>query len=130
MLFNPDPSRQVTEVLFSRRGTLTPHPALTFNDNVICSKVSHKHLEMVLRKKLTFGHHLKEKISNANKGIGLIIRPYSFLTRKTLIDIYKACVINVMWRRIKGIWIDGVNAMLAVHQSDHAWRSARTVCCR
>ena len=92
MLFNPDPSKQAIEVLFSRRATHTPHPVLTFNDNVICSKDSHKHLGMILDKKLTFGHHLKEKISKANKGIGLITRLYSFLPRKTLINIYKAFI--------------------------------------
>ena len=70
MLFNPDPSKQAIEVLFSRSATHILHPVLTFNDNVICSKDSHKHLGMVLDKKLTFGHHLKEKISKANKGIG------------------------------------------------------------
>ena len=92
MLFNPDPSKQAIEVLFSRRATHTPRPVLTFNDNVICSKDSHKHLGMILDKKLTFGHHLKEKISKANKGIGLITRLYSFLPRKTLINIYKAFI--------------------------------------
>ena len=44
MLFNPDPSKQVIEVLFSRRATHTPHPVLTFNDNVISSNYSQKHL--------------------------------------------------------------------------------------
>ena len=92
MLFNPDPSKQAIEVLFSRRATHTPHPVLTFNDNVICSKDSHKHLGMILDKKLTFGHHLKEKISKANKGIDLITRLYSFLPRKTPINIYKALI--------------------------------------
>ena len=47
---------------------------------------------MILDKKLTFGHHLKEKISKANKGIGLITRLYSFLPRKTQTNIYKAFI--------------------------------------
>ena len=47
---------------------------------------------MVLDKKLTFNHHLKEKISKANKGIGLITRLYPYLPRKTLVNIYKAFV--------------------------------------
>ena len=92
MLFNPDPSKQAIKVLFSRRATHTPHPVLTFNDNDICSKDSHRHLGMVLDKKLTFGHHLKEKIYKANKGIGLIARLYSFLPRKTLTNIYKTFI--------------------------------------
>ena len=47
---------------------------------------------MVLDKKLTFNHHLKEKIPKANKGIGLITRLYPYLPRKTLVNIYKAFV--------------------------------------
>ena len=47
---------------------------------------------MVLDKKLTVNHHLKEKISKANKGIGLITRFYPYLPRKTLVNIYKAFV--------------------------------------
>ena len=39
---------------------------------------------MILDKKLTFNQHLKEKISKANKGIGLITRLYAYLPRKTL----------------------------------------------
>ena len=91
MSFNPDPSiKQAIEVIFSKKTIHTPHPILTFNNNIICSKDSHKHLGMVLDKKLTFGHHfIKEKISKANKGIGLITRRY---TRKTLINIYKAFI--------------------------------------
>ena len=41
---------------------------------------------------LNFGHHLKEKIYKANKGIGLITRLRAYLPRKTLVDIYKAFV--------------------------------------
>ena len=47
---------------------------------------------MVLDKKLTFNHHLKEKISKENKGMGLITRLYPYLPRKTLVNIYKAFV--------------------------------------
>ena len=39
ILFNPDPYKQAIEVLFSRRATHIPHPALTFNGIVICPKV-------------------------------------------------------------------------------------------
>ena len=35
---------------------------------------------------------MKEKISKANKGIGLITRLYPYLPRKTLVNIYKAFV--------------------------------------
>ena len=47
---------------------------------------------MILDKKLRFDHHLREKISKANKGIGLIKRLYNFLPRLTLINIYKCFI--------------------------------------
>ena len=67
MSFNPDPSKQAVEIIFSKKINTSQHPALIFNNDVVCSKDSHKHLGMVLDKKLTFNHHLKEKISKAIK---------------------------------------------------------------
>ena len=61
MLFNPDPYKQAIEVIFKKKNIATAHPILTFTNNIICSKDSHKHLGMVLDKK-TFGHYLKEKL--------------------------------------------------------------------
>ena len=45
---------------------------------------SHKHLGMVLDRKLNVKCYLSEKISNANKGIGIIQLLYNFLPRATL----------------------------------------------
>ena len=47
---------------------------------------------LILDSKLRFSKHLEEKISIANKGIGIIRRLYNFLPRFTLINIYKAYV--------------------------------------
>ena len=52
-----------------------------FNNTAVCSNDSHMHLGMILDKKLNFGHHLKEKVSKANKGIGLITRLHAYLPR-------------------------------------------------
>ena len=92
MSFNPDTSKQEVEIIFSKKVNTYQHPALIFNNYVVCYKDSHKHLGMVLDKKLTFNHHLKEKISKTNKGIGLITRSYPYLPRETLVNIYKAFV--------------------------------------
>ena len=89
MSFNSDPSKQAVS---QKKINTSQHPALIFNNDVVCSKDSHKHLGMVLDKKLTFNHHLKEKISKANKGIGLVTRLHPYLPRKTLVNIYKAFV--------------------------------------
>ena len=63
-----------------------------FHNNVILATDSHKHLGMILDSKLSFINHLKEKISIANNGIGIIRRLYNFLHRFTLINIHKAYV--------------------------------------
>ena len=92
MSFNPDPSKQAVEVCFSRKNTQTSLPSLSFNGVNVSSRESHKHLGLILDKKLTFNHHLKEKISKANKGIGLITRLRAYLPRHTLMCIYKSFV--------------------------------------
>ena len=92
MAFNPDPNKQATEVVFSRRRKPDNHPALYFNDAPVTTAPFKKHLGLFLDKKLTFGHHLNEKISKANKDIGLIKRLYSYLPRKSLLNIYKSFI--------------------------------------
>ena len=92
MSFNPDPSKQAAEVAFSSKSINTQLPSLTFNGSTINPIESHKHLGMILDKKLSFNHHIKEKISKANKGIGMINRLYDYLPRHTLVNIYKAFV--------------------------------------
>ena len=63
-----------------------------FNNSVIASTSSQKHLGLILDQKLTFTHHLNEKISKANKGIGIIRKLYFYLPRKSLLTIYKSFV--------------------------------------
>ena len=43
----------------------------------------HKHLGLTLDKTLIFQHHLKEKLAKANKGIGVIKRLHSIVSRPT-----------------------------------------------
>ena len=44
MSFNPDPNKQATEVLFSRKVNSDDHPKLTFNGNQVERCSSQKHL--------------------------------------------------------------------------------------
>ena len=59
MSFNP--SKQATEIVFSKKQSNTQLPALTFNDNILTPSDSHKHLGMILDSKLNFKKHLSEK---------------------------------------------------------------------
>ena len=92
MNFNPDPTKQATEVIFSRKNKPVNHPTLYFNNSPVTSAPFQKHLGLFLDEKLTFGHHVNEKISKANKGIGLIKRLYSYLPRNSLLSIYKSFI--------------------------------------
>ena len=66
MSFNPDPSKQATEIVFSKKQSNIQLPALIFN-NILTPSDSHKHLGLILDKKFNFKNHLSEKISKANK---------------------------------------------------------------
>ena len=83
MDFNPDPTKQATEAIFSRKNKPVNHPTLYFNNSPITCAPFQKHLGLFLDEKLTFGHHLNEKISKPNKGIGLVKRLYSYLPRNS-----------------------------------------------
>ena len=92
MSFNPDPSKQAKEITFSTKRSNTQLTVLIFNNSIISPSDSHKHLGMILDSKLNFKCHLSEKISKANKGIGIIKRLYNFLPRATLVKyLYKFC---------------------------------------
>ena len=92
MSFNPDPNKQATEVVFSRKNVPINHPLLYFNGVPIASTNEQKHLGLILDKKLTFRSHLGEKIQKANKGIGLIKRLHPYVPRKSLLNIYKSFI--------------------------------------
>ena len=68
MSFNPDPSKQAVEVYFSRRLLPANVPVLSFNNNNIVTSDFQNHLGLTLDKKLSFNHHLEEKIKKGQKG--------------------------------------------------------------
>ena len=53
---------------------------------------SQKHLGIHLVEKCDFIHHIKEKISKANKGVCVIKKLNNTLPRKALLTLYKSCV--------------------------------------
>ena len=74
MQFNPDPNKQATEGIFSRKKKSVLHPPLIFNGSAVESAPSQKHLGLILDTKHCFVEHLNQEISKANKGIGTIKR--------------------------------------------------------
>ena len=92
ILFNPEVTKQVQEVIFSRKSQKVTHPTVYLNNSPVTWSSSQKHLGIHLDEKLNFIHHIKEKISKANIGIGVIKKLNNTLPRKTLLTIYKSFV--------------------------------------
>ena len=85
--FNPDPTKQATEVLFSCKTSNPNHPQIMFNGTVVAKMNEQKHLGLILDSSLSFKKHLTEKIiKSISKHLSM------FLPRKTLDQIYKALV--------------------------------------
>ena len=59
MNYNPDPSKHVLEIIFSRKTKKISHPSLRFNNNIVSQTQYQKHLDIFLDDRLTFGEHLK-----------------------------------------------------------------------
>ena len=90
--FNPDPTKQATEVLFSCKKSSPNHPEIMFNGTVVAKVNEQKHLGLILDSRLSFKKHLNEKIIKAKKNLGIIKHLSIFLPRKTLDQMYKALV--------------------------------------
>ena len=91
MSFNPDPSKQAQEVIFSRKHQKVRHPSIYFNNNPIESVSSQKHLEMILETKLNF-QDFKNILTKINKTIGLLRKLQNILPRESLLTIFKSFV--------------------------------------
>ena len=92
MSFNPDPTKQAQEVIFSRKVIKPVHSNLIFNSKPVSQTLSQKHLGMVLDSKLNFNEHIKNKIAKANQGIGLLRKLQPSLPRSSLLTIYKSFI--------------------------------------
>ena len=66
MLFNPDPNKQATEMLFSRKVNSNDHPKSSFNGNQVQQCSSQKNVGLFLDNKLDFNKHLDEKVNKCN----------------------------------------------------------------
>ena len=72
MSFNPDPSKQVQQVIFSRRLNKNYHPPVLFNNNNVPETDSQKHLGIILDNHLSFANHLKMILNKVNRTVVLL----------------------------------------------------------
>ena len=92
MNFNPNPSKQAQEVIFSRKSKKISHPLSFFNNIQVSQSQSQKHLGITLDEQLRLCKNLKMMASKINKTIGLLQKMQNLLPRSALITIYKAFV--------------------------------------
>ena len=97
MSFNPDPSKQAQEVIFSRKTKKLNHPPLTFSKSTVSQSTYQKHLGVILDASQSFKEHLINVQSKTNKIIGLLCKLHNTLPRQSLITIYKAFVRPRLW---------------------------------
>ena len=89
MSFNPDPHKQIVGLILSAKRHETDHPMIFFNDTPVVKVEEHKHLRVILDRKLSFSAHIKAAICKTRKGTGLLKYLSSYLPRHTLNDLYK-----------------------------------------
>ena len=82
--FNPDPTKQATEVLFSCKKSSPNHPQIMFNGTIVAKMNDQKKLSLTLDSSLSFKKLVDEKIIKAKKNLGLIKHLSMFLPHKTL----------------------------------------------
>ena len=80
------------EVYFSRKINPVDTPHIYFYNLVVASCETHRHLGLLLDKRLVFDRHVEEVILRANKGIGLFTRLRRYLPRNSLLTVYKAFI--------------------------------------
>ena len=74
MSFNPDLNKQARKVIFSSKMTKSSHPQISLNNVPVPRASFQKHLGIYLDEKFNFNNHIKEKMTKAIKGIGVIKR--------------------------------------------------------
>ena len=84
---NPD-SKHAQEVLFSRKTKQIFSSDNLFNNAPVVCDNWQKHLGMFLNESLNFSYYIKEKMSKAIKGTGIIKKLTKTLPWHSLITIY------------------------------------------
>ena len=90
MIFNPDLSKHVQDVIFSRKIKKLLHPTLLFNNIPLSNSLFRKHLGLKLDLKLNFSKQkvLPKKLVK----LGLLRKFQQILPRLSLLTIYKTFI--------------------------------------
>ena len=88
MSFNPEPSKQAQEVIFTRKLQMK----LYFNDSSVKETCKQKHLGMLLDFGLDFQQHWKSMVKKVKKTVAFLRNFQNILPRLALLTIYKCFV--------------------------------------
>ena len=78
MSFNPEPTKQAQEVIFSKKTIKKIYPKLFFNNFPVSKFDSQKHLRLHLDSKLSLDIHIKTILTKVNGNIGLLRKFHSY----------------------------------------------------
>ena len=92
MQFNPDPNKQAQEVYFSEKSNNENSLPVTSNNAKVVTCSTHKHLGLVLDKRLSFNEHIQRKMNKCYKMIRVIKRLSVNLPHDALLKIYKSFI--------------------------------------
>ena len=92
MSFNPDPTKQAEQVIFSSKSIRAVHPPICFNNSAVATVLHHKHIGLVLDESITFAEHIKEVVIKASRGIGIIRFMARYMHRDVLDQMYELYV--------------------------------------
>ena len=89
MIFNPEPSKQAQEVIFSRKIKKPSHPMLIFNNSQVIQTPYQKHFGGLFSdEKLNFSQYLKYIANKVNTFIGLLHKLQNVLPKRSLVTKY------------------------------------------
>ena len=103
MNFNPDPSKQAQEVIFSRKFQNTNYDQVYFNHSPGEQVPFQKHVGMYLDTKLNFQEYLNNILSKVSKTIGLLQKLQLFFTAP--IFSYRIWIIYKTPSRLRGYYL-------------------------
>ena len=92
MSFNPDPTKQAQEVIFSRKIKKPLHTPLNLNNINYKQTTFQKRLGLVLDSQITLEEHLKTVFSKVKRTIKLIPKPRNSLPRPSLMTLCKSYI--------------------------------------
>ena len=92
MKFNPDPTKQAVEIIFSCKKKKQNHPPLHFAGNPVVQDTYQKHLGLILHNSFSFKKHIQEKVAKARKILGSLKPLSQYLPTKTLETIFKSFI--------------------------------------